>query len=124
MSFGERKHDNSRRIENVERHTCCYNDFVWSQSVLNLVEIAINLYALSLLSRSKFKQAAVTALVVCAMTSSKTILYHVMEVSCGFCNTKHNSWSTFIALYLFPNGVWIWVPILACIHLGKALAKK
>mmetsp|Transcript_20764 Transcript_20764/g.29261 ORF Transcript_20764/g.29261 Transcript_20764/m.29261 type:complete len:97 (-) Transcript_20764:39-329(-) len=23
MGFGERKHDNSQRIENVERHTCC-----------------------------------------------------------------------------------------------------
>ena len=99
------------------------NDFVWSQSILNLLEIAINLVALYLLSVKKFKQAAVTALVVCAMTSSKTILYHTMEISCSGCNTKQNDWQTFVLLYVIPNGVWIWVPMYACIVLGKNLSE-
>ena len=98
------------------------SDFVWSQSILNLLEILLNLYALYLLSVKKFKAASVTALVVCAMTSSKTILYHVMEISCDGCNTKQNDWATFITLYVIPNGVWIWVPMWACVVLGTALA--
>ena len=61
------------------------SDFVWSQSVLNCVEVAINLLALSLLSARRFREASVTALVVCAMTCSKTVLYHTMELSCGLC---------------------------------------
>ena len=61
------------------------SDFVWSQSVLNCVEVAINLLALSLLSAHRFREASVTALVVCAMTCSKTVLYHTMELSCGLC---------------------------------------
>jgi hypothetical protein len=98
------------------------NDFVWSQSVLNLLEVALNLQALNLLSSKKIKLASVFALIVCAMTCSKTILYHVMEISCGGCNTKQNDWQTFIILYVFPNGVWIWVPMYACFVLGKALS--
>ena len=74
------------------------NDFVWSQSVLNVLEICLNLFALHLLTRGKDKKAAALALAVSAMTSSKTILYHVMEYSCGGCNTKQNDWPTLLTL--------------------------
>jgi hypothetical protein len=103
------------------------NDFVWSQSVLNVLEICINLLALNFLSRRSFRKAAVTALVACAMTSSKTILYHVMEISCHGTprsNTAQNDWPTFLTLYVFPNGVWIWVPMLACFQLGARLVAE
>ena len=98
------------------------NDFVWSQSVLNVLEICLNLFALHLLTSRKDKKAAVVGLAVCAMTSAKTILYHVMEFSCSGCNTKQNDWPTFLTLYIVPNGVWIWVPMVACIQLGAALS--
>ena len=78
------------------------DDFVWSQSILNIVEICINILALYLLSKKEFKQASVTALVACAMTSSKTVLYHVMEYSAcseshGIegCNTNQNDSAKF-----------------------------
>ena len=105
------------------------NDFVFSQSILNIVEICINILALYLLSKKEFKQASVTALVACAMTSSKTVLYHVMEYSAcseshGIegCNTNQNDSAKFWIMYILPNGVWIWVPMYACICLGKALS--
>ena len=97
------------------------NDFVWSQSVLNVLEICINLLALNFLSSRQFKKAAVTGLVVCAMTSSKTILYHVMEMSSHGANTNQNDWPTFLTLYVFPHGVWIWVPMFACFQLGARI---
>ena len=100
------------------------NDFVWSQSVLNVLEICINLLALNFLSQRKFRKAAVTALVASAMTSSKTILYHVMELSAhntSRSNTAQNDWPTFLTLYILPNGIWIWVPMLACFQLGAGL---
>jgi hypothetical protein len=100
------------------------SDFVWSQSILNLFEISLNLISLYLLSSKKFKQAAAVALVVSAMTSSKTILYHVMEISCHGCNSKQNDWATFLTLYILPNGVWIWVPMYVCIVLGSALSAE
>ena len=53
----------------------------------HIVEICINILALYLLSKKEFKQASVTALVACAMTSSKTVLYHVMEYSA--CSESH-----------------------------------
>ena len=100
------------------------NDFVWSQSVLNVLEICINLLALNFLSQRNFRKAAVAALVASAMTSSKTILYHVMELSAhntSRSNTAQNDWPTFLTLYILPNGIWIWVPMLACFQLGAGL---
>ena len=89
---------------------------------MNLVEVALNLYALVLLSQRRFKAGAVVATVVLAMTCAKTVLYHLMEFSCNFCNTKQNDTFTMFALYLFPNGLWIWVPLLGAITMGRALA--
>lgn len=97
------------------------SDFVWSQSVMNLVEVTLNCICLGLLQARQGKTAAVVALVVNSLTCAKTILYFVMEISCGFCNTKHNNPGTFCMLYILPNGVWIWVPLHAAVRLGALL---
>ena len=101
----------------------CFSGFLNEFRKKKKAEIFLNLYALRLLSSQKFKAASVTALVASAMTSSKTILYHVMEISCDGCNTKQNDWATFLTLYVLPNGVWIWVPMYACYVLGNSLCE-
>jgi hypothetical protein len=100
------------------------DSFVWSQSVMNIVECGLNIYALLLLRDKKFRAAAVMAVVVSTMTSSKTILYHLMEYACGFCNTAHNDAFTLVMLYFLPNGVWIWVPAFVAFHLGGLLSES
>lgn len=122
------------------------DDFVFCQSLMNLAEVALNVVALILVSKKCHRQAAVVALVVCTMTCSKTILYHLMEWSCGGCNTvrplrvvaiapdptherstfsqEQNDWTTFLTLYALPNGMWIWVPLYACVTLGARLASS
>jgi hypothetical protein len=97
------------------------DSFVWSQSIMNLVEVSLNLYALSLLWRNQFRAATVLAVAVSAMTSAKTVIYHVMEYACGFCNSSHNDSFTFVVLYLLPNGIWIWVPAFVAYYLGNKL---
>ena len=73
------------------------DSFVWSQSVLNLVEVALNVTALSLLHAGS-SAAPVVALVVSAMTCSKTVLYHVIEVGNRFRYSQHNDAQTFVML--------------------------
>ena len=86
------------------------DDFVVSQSIMNLLEISMNIFALQRLFAGHVKQAMIVALIVSTMTCSKTILYFVMEVVSGFKNTSHNDNFTLFLLYVFPNGVWIFVP--------------
>jgi len=95
------------------------DDFVYSQSIMNLVEVSLNIFALQRLFSGREKEAMIVAIIVSTMTCSKTILYHLMEIVSGFKNTGHNDNATFFLLYLFPNGVWIWIPaaimyVLSC----------
>ncbi len=100
------------------------SSFVWSQSVMNIVEIGFNLYALVLRASGNQRKGAAVALFVSACTFSKTLLYHIMEVSCNFCNTKQNDVRTLVALYLIPNGIWILVPGICCYILGTRLIAR
>ena len=99
------------------------DSFVYSQSCVNLLENAMNLWALRLArAEGGARRAAVVALIASTMTCSKTILYHLIEINSGFHYTKQNDWSTFITAYIIPNGIWIWVPLFAIIKIGNALA--
>ena len=86
------------------------DDFVVSQSIMNLLEVSMNIFALQRLFAGQVKEAMIMALIVSTMTCSKTILYFLMEVVSGFKNTAHNDNFTLFLLYVFPNGVWIFVP--------------
>ena len=86
------------------------DDFVVSQSIMNLLEVSMNIFALQRLFAGQVKEAMIMALIVSTMTCSKTILYFLMEVVSGFKNTHHNDNFTLFLLYVFPNGVWIFVP--------------
>ena len=98
--------------------------FVWSQSVMNVVEVGLNLLALSYVSKKQYRTAAVVAIITSTMTCSKTILYHIIEIACGFCCTAHNDMFTLIMLYCLPNGVWIWVPATVVFRLGKLFVEE
>lgn len=96
--------------------------FLWSLSIMNLVEVGLNFYTLSLLHQKQFRFAAVMALVVSTMTSSRVFFCHVWEFACGFCHTAHNSVFTLVFRYFLPNGMWIWIPAFVVFHLGGLLA--
>ena len=98
------------------------DSFVWSQSILNLVEVFLNVVSLSLLGANRHRAAAVVAIFVCAMTSSKTLLYFVMEAACGYSHVRHNDPMTLLMLYILPNGVWLIVPAFCAASLGVRLA--
>lgn len=100
------------------------DNFVWCQSIMNLAEVFLNGIALTLLKKEMHNAAGVVAIVTSSMTCSKTILYHLIEFACGFCNTSQNDLVTFAFLYLLPNGVWICVPAIAIFQLGKSMTRK
>ena len=96
--------------------------FVYSQSLLNIVEVVINLCSLFLLFSRHYRPASVLAMTVCVMTGAKTVLYLTMEVVSGLEATGHNDAVTFAVLYILPNGVWILVPFLCWLSLFKILS--
>lgn len=100
------------------------DDFVFCQSVMNLVEVFLNICALNLVSNKRERYASVFALVASAMTCAKTVLYFLMEISSDFSHTGHNTRTTFYSLFVLPNGIWILVPFLCCIVLGRSLAEN
>lgn len=97
---------------------------LWSHSVMNLVEVGLNVYTLSLLYQKQIRVASVMAVVVSTMTSSRTVLYLVMEYACAFCNSAHNDALTLVLRYFLPSGMWIWVPAFVAFHLGGLLAEE
>jgi len=97
------------------------NRFLEAQALMNFVEIAINLSSLLVLRRGHDRTAAAMMLIASAMTMSKTMLYFTMEACCGFRNTRHNDAVTMMALYVLPNGIWIFFPMLVLYELVSAL---
>jgi len=61
------------------------------------------------------------------MTCAKTVIYGLSDYYCGpdgWCATGHNSWKTWLTLYVLPNGVWIVVPFIVTIALGRMIISE
>ncbi|KAK0549057.1 hypothetical protein OC845_003318, partial [Tilletia horrida] len=81
--------------------------FPAAQSWMNIPETILNyLYVFIVTSTTSPQLRAVAPLIgftATVMTASKTILYMLVEVCCGYCKTGHNSLSDLIFLFLIPN---------------------
>ncbi|XP_078371539.1 uncharacterized protein LOC144655196 [Oculina patagonica] len=110
--------------------------FVVGQSLMNLVEVFINIVTIIMHISGKARLSVLLAFMVSTMTSSKTVLYFL--VSSGLCG-GHNfvsfvDWKETVLIYILPSGVWVLIPLLCmvvtgrmmipCVQNGETTAKK
>lgn len=96
--------------------------FTNAQSFLNIVETLMNLAYVYLAHVSGWSPAPLIGFAAATMTLSKTVLYWAQEYYCGLCAIGHNNLSDIIIYWIIPNGLWIVVPSLIVMRLGKDLA--
>ncbi|KAN0082808.1 hypothetical protein V8E55_008603 [Tylopilus felleus] len=94
------------------------NGFTNAQSLLNLVETAMNLEYVYLAHVSSWSGAPLVGFAAVTMTLSKTVLYWTQEYYCGGCSVGHNPWDTFLLYFVIPNGLWLVFPSLIVWRLG------
>lgn len=76
--------------------------FPLAQSTLNVMEDILNFSYLYLVHQSDPAYRAIAPIVGFSgvlMTFSKTLLYFLCDYYCGWCESGHNDWSTWIFLY-------------------------
>jgi hypothetical protein len=96
--------------------------FPTAQAVINLMEIALQFYSLTLLHINKDKPKAVlVAFSAQLMTLAKTVLYFTLDAASNFKNSRHNPIIKLILLYILPNSLWIVFPGIAVMKLGSQL---
>ncbi|KAI0298967.1 hypothetical protein B0F90DRAFT_1729648 [Multifurca ochricompacta] len=98
------------------------NGFTNAQSLLNLIETALNVFYLYLAHVTKYPAASIVGFASIVMTLSKTVLYWSQEYYCGFCAVGHNDFKTLFLYWIIPNGLWIVVPSFIVFKLGKDIA--
>jgi len=98
--------------------------FPGAQSLLNLIETALNVFYVYLAHVAKYPAASLVGFASATMTLSKTVLYMAQEYYCNFCSTGHNDLKTLIIYFIIPNGFWIVVPTLIVFKLGKDIASS
>ncbi|KAE8224392.1 hypothetical protein CF319_g2703 [Tilletia indica] len=100
--------------------------FPAAQSIMNIPETILNyLYVYIVLFSTSSHARAVAPLIgftATVMTASKTILYMLVEMSCGYCKVGHNDLYSLVVLFLIPNTPWIFVPTAIAISLGYEIA--
>jgi hypothetical protein len=94
--------------------------FVKGQSIVNLLEAACGGWALWL-DRLGNPLAKLVAFAVASATLGKTVLFFLVEATGGFHGIGHNPAWKLVFLYIIPNGLWIVVPILILLRLGREL---
>jgi len=95
--------------------------FGWGQGIMNVVENCLNFFAVFLHFRGS-PTGLVVAFLSIGLTLAKTVLYYIMDLWCGFCQSGHNDTFTFWTLYILPNWIWIVIPTIAVITLGTKIS--
>ncbi|KAJ7582544.1 hypothetical protein C8J56DRAFT_222209 [Mycena floridula] len=98
------------------------NGFTNAQSLLNLVENALNILYLYLAHVVDWPASNLVAFTSVSLTLSKTVLYWAQEYYCGYCAVGHNSLRDLIQYWIIPNGIWLVVPSMIVFTLGKEIA--
>lgn len=83
-----------------------FNAFGPSQTVMNIVEIAVQLVYLWLVFVAASPLAAVVGLCVSVATFSKTVLYFIMLYFHGYEKMLVGTNFQRVTLFLIPNGIW------------------
>ncbi|GLB41261.1 hypothetical protein LshimejAT787_0904760 [Lyophyllum shimeji] len=100
------------------------NGFTSAQALLNVIETLLNITYLYFAHVAAWPPASLIGFASASMTLSKTILYWAQEYYCGFCGIGHNTASDLVVYWIIPNGLWIVVPALVLVRLGKDLAQS
>ena len=79
---------------------------------MNVIEVVVNVAAV-------VRSSILLGYSASLMTLAKTTLYVVYNTLHGA--TSHLEWSSFIVAYVLPNGIWIVMPALVCVLLGKQI---
>jgi len=95
------------------------NGFTSAQALMNLIEIALNVFYVYLAHVVKYPAAPVVGFASAVMTLWKTVLYGLQEYYCNFCSIGHNDLKTLVVYWVTPNGLWIVIPALIVLKLGK-----
>ncbi|XP_060082922.1 uncharacterized protein LOC132562208 [Ylistrum balloti] len=102
-----------------QRYNDLKDDFVFAQSLLNYVEVILNIIAIFMHYR-KSRHTLPLAFTVTVMTFWKTVLYFLMYVVSDTYR-KNNTMTEHIFLFLIPNGVWVVLPFLVMVKLWGML---
>jgi len=100
------------------------NGFTNAQAMMNVVETLLNILYLYLAHVAKWPPAPIIGFASAALTLGKTALYWLQEYYCGYCDIGHNAFWDLILLWVIPNGLWLVVPTLIVLQLGKDLAHQ
>ncbi|TDL19000.1 hypothetical protein BD410DRAFT_792607 [Rickenella mellea] len=98
--------------------------FTNAQSLLNVIETALNLLYLYLVYGASSPAAPLVGFGSAVMTLSKTVLYWANEYFCGGCSVGHNPPLTLLVYWIIPNGIWLVVPTFVIWRLGKDIASS
>jgi hypothetical protein len=101
-----------------------HSGFPNAQSILNLIETALNVFYVYLAHVVKYPAASVVGFASVAMTLSKTSLYWLQEYYCNLCDIGHNDLKTLVIYWIIPNGLWLVIPGLIMFRLGKDIASS
>ncbi|XP_033742920.1 uncharacterized protein LOC117329212 [Pecten maximus] len=105
-----------------QRYADLKDDFVFAQSLLNYVEVVLNIIAIIMHYR-KSRHTVPLAFTVTVMTFWKTVLYFLMYLVSDTYR-KNNTMVEHIFLFVIPNGFWIVVPFLVMIKLWGCLLPR
>lgn len=97
-------------IEHDKRYAALEDAFVSLQSVLNLVELALQFVIVFLNARGRHAAAHKLCILVSVATLYKTVIYFGMEIFDGFPFTKHNSQFDLVTMVIIPSSFWIIIP--------------
>ena len=95
--------------------------FVRAQAIMSLLELA--LVALAIAWR-KQPRGVLLAIIASALTAAKTLLIFLIELVTRGQHVGHNSAADLILLYVAPNLVWVVVPIVVSVVLGRRLIAR
>jgi len=98
--------------------------FTNAQSTLNVIETIMNVAYLYYAHVGKWAPANLIGFSAAVMTLSKTVLYWLQEYFCSGCAVGHNSLKVLIVYWIIPNGLWLLVPSLIIMRLGKDLIRS
>ncbi|KAJ6618180.1 hypothetical protein B0H10DRAFT_2030919 [Mycena sp. CBHHK59/15] len=96
--------------------------FTNAQSLLNVFETLMNLAYVYLAHVAAWPPAPLIGFTAASLTLAKTVLYWAQEYYCNYCAVGHNTLKDLVVYWIIPNGLWLIVPSLIILQLGKDLA--
>jgi len=97
------------------------NHVIEAMAIMSLVEACLVAVALTWDKQGASKKAHLLAMIAAALTCAKTMLFFLVEGMHDWHSIAHNDILSMMAFYIIPNGLWILVPLLVVLTLGKTV---